>query len=401
MNFHPVFYLTILVAFLVYYNFGLAKLFLISCFGLIYLFAEIRHKFAYFPLYLITMIQGRNFKLAKNYSEIKYALKFKDKGKVIEELFATPAWDPIISLESTNGTVWENLRSNFLKLVPLLPSGEKLGEIASREAKALLDNQKIIDSEQISKSTFKVFLTWLFCENHNTLGEVSIETNFEFINGFLTQDLLDKIYKGSLEYRKEIAIKGKGDDVIKRETISEIVNILIQSKFNSLFDWSKPENYSVIMQPFIVSPMINISDIAVSLKNSIKEKSNFTDEMEFIDHCLFNNHPFPILERYDESSNTQYFIDLRKLNEIKDIDGKTINFGLGFRSCLGRTYAREFMKGFFTPLLKENTIFQPEVNHLYSGRDNDNINFTESLYQFKILVGVLFREIKKRILNKD
>jgi hypothetical protein len=376
----------------IYYFLGIYRFLALGFIAGVYLIGELRHKFAYLPLYLITVIQGRNFKLVKNYAEVKHALKFKDKGKVIEELFATPAWDPIISLESTNGETWENLRSNFLKLIPVLPSYQNLGEIAAKEAEILLKQNKIIDSKEISKSTFKIFFTWLLCENMD-------QSNLSDLNKIVTEELIEKIYEGSLEYRKEIAIKGKGDEVIKRETVTEIVKILQESKYKDIFDWSKPENYSVIMQPFIISPMINISDIAVSIKNSLDNQKKFTDDLTFIENCLFNNHPFPILERYDESTNTQYFIDLRNMNEIQGIDSNAINFGLGFRACLGRTYAKEFMKCFFPPLMKNQELFQPEKNHLYSGRDNDKVNFTESLYQIKVLILVLFSEMKRRIIN--
>jgi hypothetical protein len=385
-------FLPIVLLCFIYYFVGIYRFLALSLIAGVYLIGELRHKFAYFPLYLITVIQGRNFKLVKNYSEVKHALKFKDKGKVIEELFATPAWDPIISLESTNGEIWENLRSNFLKLIPVLPSYQILGEIAAKEVEILLKQNKIIDSKEISKSTFKIFFTWLLCENMD-------QSNLSDLNKIVTEELIEKIYQGSLEYRKEIAIKGKGDEVIKRETVKEIVKILQESKYKDIFDWTKPENYSVIMQPFIISPMINISDIAVSIKNSMDNQKKFTDDLTFIENCLFNNHPFPILERYDESTNTQYFIDLRNMNEIQGIDSNAINFGLGFRACLGRTYAKEFMKCFFPPLMKNREIFQPEKNHLYSGRDNDKVNLTESLYQIKVLILVLFSEMKRKIIN--
>jgi hypothetical protein len=391
------FLLLIIGIFCIYHYAGVYRLMILSLFAVLYLIAELRHKFAYFPLYIITIIQGRNFKLVKNYSEVKHALKFKDKGKVIEELFATPAWDPIISLESTNGKTWETLRSNFLKLMPHLPSYMKLAEIASKEADFLLKKNKPVDSKDISKSTFKIFITWLFCEDNS--DENNNQFNNNFVTKYVTEELIENIYQGSVEYRKEIAIKGKGDDVIKRQSVTEIVKIFQESKYKNLFDWTLPENYSVIMQPFIISPMINISDIAVSLKNSIENQKSFPDDMSFIENCLFNNHPFPILERYDESTNTQYFIDLRNMNEIQGIEGNAINFGLGYRACLGRTYAKEFMKGFFPTLLKNKELFQPQISHLYSGRDNDNINFSESLYQIKVLVQVLVSEIKRRIFN--
>jgi len=364
----------------------------------------------FFPLYLITKIQRRNFKVARSLKDIKSALKLTDKGRVIEELFATPAWLPIISLESANGPQWEEVRKNFLEFVNYLPSTEKLGEIAKMEVDKLINEKILIDSKQISMSTVKIFLMWLFCENEEKLKNNSEnqesnenkiglnENSFNFINQFLSKENLNMLFESGIEYRKEIAIKGKGCPIKKRQSVEFIVSILKQSKFSNLFAWEKPEFYSTVMQPFIISPMINISDIAVSIKKYIDkyENKNFGD---FIDNCIFNDHPFPMLERYDEKSNTQIFISLIEIKNNPELDGKTINFGMGIRSCLGRLYAKSFMANFFLPMVENQNLFEPLKNHLFSGRDNDHTNFKESLYQIKVLVKILLSEMKRSLLG--
>jgi hypothetical protein len=390
-----------------------------------YFVGEFRHKFAYFPLYVMTTVQGRNFKIATNYQEIKQALKFKDKGEVIEELLASPAWSPILSVESVNGEVWEELRRNFFIFVEHLPSKEKLGEISHEESKELLTNNLVVDARQISISTLKIFLKWIFCENHieilksrkniinnpvnsgnsdyshekynKTENSKNLEKKYDFISNFITNEFLENFYESSLEYRKEIAVKGKGNQFKKHEAINLIVNILQKSKFNKLFDWNKPECYSVIMQPFIISPMINMSDIAVSLKNFQIDLNSHKTSLEYIESCLFKSHPFPILERYDASTNTQIFIDMRKLTEMKDIEGTAINFGLGVRSCLGRVYARQFLNYYFSTDMINSSLFDPKKNHLYSGRDNDNTNLKEGIYQIIIVIKVVIKEVYKRM----
>ena len=73
------------------------------------------------------------------------------------------------------------------------------------------------------------------------------------------------------------------------------------SKFKSTFpEWKKPEYYSALMQPFIISPMINVSDIAVSVQNNLPVYEHMNKDINlFIDHCIQISHPFPMLERYD------------------------------------------------------------------------------------------------------
>jgi len=58
-------------------------------------------------------LQGNKFRMAKTLDEIKKTLLLTDKGRGIEELIATPAWLPIISLESVNGSQWIELKRNY------------------------------------------------------------------------------------------------------------------------------------------------------------------------------------------------------------------------------------------------------------------------------------------------
>jgi hypothetical protein len=72
---------------------------------------------------------------------------------------------------------------------------------------------------------------------------------------------------GSIEWRKELAMKGIGNKIIKLKCIDKIIDLIKSNKLvYDIFkeDWFKSEYYSVIMQPFIISPMINISDIMVN-----------------------------------------------------------------------------------------------------------------------------------------
>jgi len=49
-----------------------------------------------------------------NMNEIKEILQSSIKGKFIEYYIATPAWYPIISLESSDHEEWKNVKNNFL-----------------------------------------------------------------------------------------------------------------------------------------------------------------------------------------------------------------------------------------------------------------------------------------------
>ncbi|CAF4539468.1 unnamed protein product, partial [Didymodactylos carnosus] len=133
----------------------------------------------------------------------------------------------------------------------------------------------------------------------------------------------DFVCKASWEWRKEIAAKGKADPLLKRRTIDWLIDLINQSDYLQLFgeQWSTPEYYSIIMQPFILSPMINMSDIAVS---AYRRPDLSVQEL------IHYYHPLPILERYIEkdisvfndgvrsvliNANTQVFIQLDTIGQ--------------------------------------------------------------------------------------
>lgn len=341
--------------------------------------ANLRHQLAYLPLYLITKAQKKNFKLAQTVSEIKHVLKLSNKGSVIEEKLATPAWRPVISIESINGPLWLKLKSNYLKFVQNLPNKAHLTVLSSTEINNLIINKIIIDSRQISISIVKIFLQWIFIDDKNVLEKCN------------DQSVLEDFYQSSLEFRKEIALKGKADWHKKIKPISLLIEFLKMSKYSDLFDdWSQPEHFSVVMQPFLISPMINFSDIAISIKNLINNLDLVRDK-NFYEYCLFIQHPFPILERFDPNTNTQYFVDFRSLSSYDFNEVKSFLFGLGDRACQGRPLAKEILEIFFNKeiLLNNLNIFKPEKNHFYSGRSNDTLSFHEGVYQLKLLIKIL------------
>ena len=240
-----------------------------------------------------------------------------------------------------------------------------------------------LNSKEVSILTLKIFVNWMFNE-------------VDSFNDVLSEEKLNKIYESSIEYRKQIAFKGVGSRAKKQESVDIIVDLLKKNeKYKNVFsDWCLPEHFSVIMQPFIISPMINVSDIAVSVKQNMSKLAQFNHDTDnFIDYAIFAAHPFPVLERFNKKTNTQIFIKITDLGEEK------YNYGYGPRACLGRLYAREFLKEFFQPILQNNkTInFMPESGHLYSGRDNDNGNISESLYQLKTMARIFSRLIFERV----
>lgn len=313
--------------------------------------------------------------------QIQKILKLEIKGKFIEYNIATPAWKPILSLESVDNDEWKIIKKNFIYFITKLNKNPNiLGDYIEEYINNYINSNILIDSKAISLITLKSFCKFLF--------DIEIDYNESEI-----------LYLGSLEWRKEIAIKGKGDYIIKENCIQILLKLIrsnqnIYSIFNE--DWKKPEFYSVIAQPFIISPMINISDIMsnsqVLLSKSLISKS---DEITpyLIDRIIYSYHPFPVLERYDPDTSTQYFIPLDTLTNFNNFNELTrkIVFGLGVRKCAGQVYAHIIIKKLLHFYFNNQENFNPMKNHKYSGRNNDNLNLQEILYMGKILIQILFK----------
>lgn len=268
-----------------------------------------------------------------NIDEIKKILQLKTKGKFIEYYVATPAWKPVISLESCDNDEWIMLKNNFIFFVGHLENNESLYQNIDQTIKKYIKENKIIDSSIISKIACTGFCKFLF--------------NYD-----LTEYELEILYESSLERRKEISLKGKGNYSIKLKAIDIILEIIKKNK--KIYDifgdqWKKPEYYSVIMQPFIISPMINISDIMVNYQVLINNKKiDINDKITYdlVDKIIYSYHPFPILERYDTIKNTQYFIPFDILTNYDNYNSNTkiLSFGYGPRKCAGSHYMYKIME---------------------------------------------------------
>jgi hypothetical protein len=317
-----------------------------------------------------------------NIELVNKIIRLQDKGKFIEYLVATPAWSPVISLESVDNDKWHEVKNNFLKFTNIFYTDHKINLLQNyieNYTNQYLNSNHIIDSELISKITVQSFCKFLF----------DVEINLIDLN---------MLYQASLEWRKEIAMKSKGNVSIKMNAINLILNyIKNNNKIYIIFNekWEKPEYYSVILQPFIISPMINVSDIMVSVQTLLSKSLISNNEVitnDLINKIIYSYHPFPILERFDPVTNTQYFIPLDQLTNFHNYSNlyKNLVFGAGHRKCSGQLYAYTILNKFIELYFKHQQNFDPLFKHKYSGRNNDKLHFKETLYMGKMLLKLLF-----------
>jgi hypothetical protein len=303
-----------------------------------------------------------------------------DKGFFIERLLATPAWFPILSLESVNGDQWYEMKADFVVLLKgHVPPTHLLVEIARRHVERLLKLEKPIDNRAIARLSLHIFCEWLF------------EREYED---------LEVLVAASYEWRKEISLKGRADSLIKQRAIDWIVSELSRSsRYSDLHDWREPRFYSLILQPFIISPSINLCDIAVSLQQQNGQRS--------FKRAIHENHPFPMLERFVEvdvfdpasghllvAAGTHVFIPLDEMGTLHPFDStgtRFPSFGAGVRICSGLDMMNALLPVLFAPSLIESDLFVPVENSMHSGRQKDGQEtFGEMIYQVKTIASVIW-----------
>jgi hypothetical protein len=323
----------------------------------------LRYDLKYYFLYLWTIVNKYNFVYVTDLNLAKKVLHSSIKGQFIEQKIAKNAWYPLLSIESEDHDNYYKLKENLLLLFKEQPSLDILKNIIIEKCLEYNNNYEIIDSKITSIIVADVFVTYLFNEK-------------------LSCDELELLYNGSIEWRKEIAIKGKGDINIKNNVIELIKNLLKNSKYTLSKTYSDIFSYSVIGQAYIISPMINMSDILYYYENNLYDfnVNDLISNYNNIKKTISDNHPFPVLERYDETTNTQYYIPMEI---IKDLP-----FGFDSRKCPGQNIALLFIETFLKNINKDK--FKPKLNHLYSGRSNDSKDDIYSIiYQIKIIFNLL------------
>ena len=356
-------------------------------------------------LLLLSYLSGtKNVVFINNIEDIllcEKVLKNSDKkGYGIEYHLSMSAWEPIYNIESIDGEKWKCVRKYFHMIASKIDIS-KLTQLSHQYTFEMIKYQKNITSKDISKLICKIFWSTIFNER-------------------IALDDLETLYKGSIEWRKELAIKGKGDYIIKEKCVNIIDNQLL-GMFTHInideYNQYRKEIISSILQPFFISPMINYSDIFVTIYNYRKYfPPNGFDEINaenFIMECIRLNHPFPILERmittsffHDNikySNGTQVYIELDRFRQDKSFvpnrwnsrnnPYKIIPFGIGYRRCLGKNFALKSIIPILIELSKsdESININPKIDHLYSGRDNDNkLSLYEIIYFIRTIVQKLY-----------
>jgi len=340
------------------------------------------------------------------------------KGTFLETLFATPAWNPVYSIESVDGDRWKQLSEDFKKLMSQIDWRDRLTPLTLKHSTSLVerlltDSSEVLGSELISRLVLRILFELIFEKQIN-------------------QDDETLFFQASLEWRKEIAIKGKADERIKSLFLTHLSEHLALSRFKDSFKLFKSDSLgflSIFAQPFLISPQINVSDIFVTVFQYLERDAQMTklarswalkgDKARLggiLQESIRLAHPFPILERelqkdltFDGkhyAAGTQFFILMDQLEQDRDFDPErwllapadnpyfSIPFAAGPRMCTGKPIAMEMMVEILRILLVRLPMdkIQPQRGHLYSGRYNDaSSSKVESRYQTQVFLRGLWK----------
>ncbi|RHY97519.1 hypothetical protein DYB37_001713 [Aphanomyces astaci] len=313
------------------------------------------------------------------------------KGEFLERTFSAPAFLPLLSLESADDPQWSVLKAHLTTFMHSLPPVTSLQSIAHRVTLESMSALNRLDADAISSISVATFFEWIF--------ERAMPT-----------DVRQLMCAATWEWRKEIAVKGKGDMALKQRAVDAIVHeILATPHVCHVFgarQWTDPEFFSVLIQPFLVSPAINISDIAVQVRqqlvhtNTRDPAKNITD---LIHAAMDSAHPFVLLERFlplglhDDlvqiAPGTHVFIPVDMITT-----DAAIRFGAGGRKCPGTHLGMACMLGIFSAEVLQHDKFQPHVGHLYSGRDQDGQeSLQETIFQGAQIAAALWAAFLARI----
>lgn len=339
------------------------------------------------------------------------------KGNFIEKYMATPAWAPILSVESTDHQDWSGLISKFRPMYAQLNWEERIEGIIQQEMAKL--RQKLnndphfqVDAPAISKLVLAIFHQLAFGEEIRPQDE-------------------ELFYQASIQWRKEIALKGKATAKIKNDFWARLDQLLVKAYPQQIPPPGRErvDFASIFAQPMIISPQINFADIFASVgviltrqPEILEQAQNHPQRYQYLKGIVFESmrlfHPFPVLERELTKDlkiqdklyprGTQVFIMLDEFKQSPVVDPESwvehrnpfgpLLFGVGPRSCPGRPLAEKLL----TDLLQEFLAlppgrFHPEQNLLYSGRINDKKQgLHETLYQIKVLMKFLWNSFKLR-----
>jgi len=257
----------------------------------------------------------------------------------------------------------------------------------------------------------------------NHLSDILAKTFYELTAyGELPDEDVHIVLDAVKEWQLHLSGKGVGDRGPKQRCL-DYMKATVSRLSGHPLDETNIYTMSSIMQPLLISPLINIPDVfAVAEKhlNLLPQeavKDIISDDVvaeAFLKECLRVGHPFPIVERtvkggclgkyymvgrYDVFGNDEPNFDLSRWRDPKDASKLSYScpyeamlFGSGPRRCQGSQLALRLMRLLLKHYAKDLDFFKPSEGHGVSGRTNDTeCSIMQELHKVNVIFLVLWK----------
>lgn len=317
-----------------------------------------------------------------------------DKGAIVEARLALPAWAPLRPVESVSGTEWRDGAAAVASALRAMQWRERLPAIVERAC-----DRSLSDAAKTGVATAATAA--------DALSRILHELSF----GEPPSDADAAVWVGAAaEFKKELAMRGRGSTAVKVAALARAEVLLHGS--SSAAAIATVASASHVLQPFILSPIINIGDGLAEMALALAKEPSRCDtgatsaQVRVTEaNCLaalVHSPPFPIFERFiaepggPVAPGTHVFIlsdriaasltsssyatsgdassPHKSITEYEPArDHMWIAFGAGPRACPGQALALALMASVGDRLLHPPPPLQSRLwdGHLHSGRHND------------------------------
>jgi hypothetical protein len=344
------------------------------------------------------------------------------KGAGLEQFLSLPAWSPIVPTESVDGERWRRMRTAVARVLRVAGGNMPAPKCASVLLRERLEshwsssNCPVLDSVAVHRALASVLHELIFFEEPSDA-------------------VIDTWVESSISWRARVGLKAAGTRPIRDTAFNLCAQLIdksapLQKALQGIR--SVEERVSIVLQPFILSPLINVSDgfvaAAAILQKDIEQKKcrfdcRTTDDAQHLAWTALRAFPpFPILERVlphdwhgDPSlqGGMHVFIPSDRISHslfvanrdvvhfdpsVSDVQHphNWLAFGAGSRACpgqaLGINLLTSLIKNGIGPYFNQNDVDRkdfgkiicPANGHRYSGRQNDPIP-AELWYSVKVV----------------
>jgi hypothetical protein len=308
-------------------------------------------------------------------SDVKRILAAPEKGNFFEKSVSQLAWKPLYSVESEDGSRW----SRMLRVVHEITRTINVADVAET-VHTIPEYNNFANCRDVTRVVACTMARMVF-------------------NKELSQLQCDLFHNASMEWRKEIAMKGVGDTTVKWAFIREIEDMIPRRYFDMIDD--RMEVISAFAQPFFISPMINVSDIFAGIEllyGDVIVGTNIAPKA-MIGRSIELYPPFPTLERQTGPTEQTFLFLYPENNRVSpDVsispDGfGPETFGYGPRKCAGQQLAMNLMCAMLDTIERP---FTPIRGSKYSGRHNDDrVDIQEGLFLVTTMTRLMWNGVTR------